>query len=591
MEAWSRTKAVSVAAAALALAVGGGCGGAEEQRPAVSALLITLDTTRADALACYGGRRGLTPHLDRLAAEGVRYARAQSVAPLTLPAHASMLTGLYPIRHGVRDNGLAPLPDSARTLAELAQEGGLQTGAFVAAVVLDGFFGLEQGFETYQGPELPDGGHQTSHFSELSAERVVERAVAWYQGRDPARRFFLWVHLFDPHGPYEPPPRFSSRAPQSPYLGEVAAADESIGKLLDALRADGGLDQTCVLFVADHGEAHGEHNETTHGAYCYQTTMHVPLIVRYPGGTRAGEVSEEIVSVADVHPTLAEAMGLAGGADLDGLSLFHREVPDDRGVYFESYNGYLNYGWSPLAGWLDRRGKYLHSAEPQFFDLAQDPREERDRLAQLGGEAERYRRALADVAARPRLTAEESAPVDPELLADIRGLGYAAMGSTGEPLPEPLDPTDRPSPASRENEQVECMRALHLFDTGRHAEALPIFERIVAENPRNYFALDRLTNCLMVLERTAEAIEPLQRLLRDGPQWAASYYNLGLCLDQNGRGEEALAAYRRAVELQPSQEVFLRRLMRALKDAGRTAELEEYRTKLRAVRGAAGGDE
>ena len=588
----SASPATRAAGAAGLLALLVACGGEEPRRPPASALLVTLDTTRADALSCYGGRRGLTPHLDRLAAEGVRYARAQSVAPLTLPSHASMLTGLYPLRHGVRDNGLVPLPGAASTLAELAGEAGIQTGAFIASIVLDEYFGLAQGFDVYVGPELPDGTHQTSHFNELPGAEVVERAIEWYRGRDRSRRFFLWVHLFDPHGPYEPPPRFSSRAPHDPYLGEVAAADDAVGRLLDAMREDGGLDETCVLLVADHGEAHGEHNESTHGSYCYQTTMHVPLLLRYPGGEGGGRVSEELASVVDVHPTLAEALGLRpadvpGG--LDGRSLYGRTLPADRGVYFESYNGYINYGWSPLAGWLDARGKYLHSSEPQLFDLARDPQERVDLAAERAHELERYQRALAELAALPRLAAGDAEAVDEALLQGIRDLGYAAAGVAGDVLPDPLDPTDRPSPASREAEQLECMRALHLFDTGRHAEALPVFQAIVAENPRNYFALDRLTNCLMSVGRAEEAIEPLRLLLREGPQWPASYYNLGLCLDLAGRPGEALEAYRRATELQPNQEVFLRRYVRSLKEAGRTEEHAEARARLQALRAAAEG--
>ncbi len=542
-----------------------GCGGEPAPTPPGSALLITLDTTRADVLGIYGGPKGITPNLDRIAAEGLRYTRAQTVAPLTLPAHSSMLTGLYPPRHRVRDNGIRPLPGSASTLAERAREKGLRTAAFVAAAVLDDTFGLNQGFELYVDPErTPE--EELTHFEELSATQVVDAALEWAETLQPGERFFAWVHLFDAHGPYEPPADLSLRFRRNPYHGEVAYADREIGRLMDTLAATGRLDDTTVLVVADHGEAFGEHLEISHGSYCYQTTMQVPFLVRYPDGYGAGEVREDVVSVVDVHPTLAEAMGLLPAPDIDGLSLLRRRSPAGRGVYFESYNGYMSYGWSPLAGWLDGQGKYLHSSRPQFFDLDEDPEESRDRIGEE--DVERYRSALARVFELDVLPDDAEATIDEELRRKIQDLGYAAMGDIEESLPHPLDPSDRPSPAERAEEQAETLRAIHLIDIKLLDQAIPIFESVLAGNPDNLFALDKYAYCLVQRERFEEALPHLERLTREGPGWAGSYFNLGLALDAVGRTEEALAPLSRALELDPANPLF-RQTLEAV-----TAELE-----------------
>ena len=246
----------------LALALASACPGSDEPG-GLSAVLITLDTTRDDAV----GAPGVTPHLDALARDGVRFERAYTVAPLTLPAHASMLTGLVPLRHGLRVNGAGALPLAASTLAEHAAAAGLRTGAIIGAVVLDGAFGLDQGFETYDVP--PHGRQQRdTHFAMRTGAEVVELALAWLDEGDPRAPFFLWVHLWDPHAPYDAPAELAGRFPEHPYLDEVAAADAAVGTLIAGLTARGLMERTAILVVGDHGEAFGEHGELTHGTYC-----------------------------------------------------------------------------------------------------------------------------------------------------------------------------------------------------------------------------------------------------------------------------------------------------------------------------------
>ncbi len=528
-----------------------GCGDGAPVPPLTrpSALLITLDTTRADALGCYGGRADITPELDALARRGVRFERAYTVTPLTLPAHASILTGLYPPRHGLRNNGQGRLPASAATLAERAQEAGIETAAFVASVVLDAGFGLDQGFDRYVGPAHVLE-QTTSHYSDVTGADIVADVAAWLAARDPTRPFFAWVHLWDPHGPWEPPPRYLELAPDHPYLGDVAQADAAVGELVALLDAHGLAQATTILVVADHGEAFWEHGEFSHGTYCYDTTMRVPLILCEPGGARAGEVVNEVVSVVDVVPTLAEALELPPLAGLDGQSRLGRAPTEPGGAYLESYYGFLTHDWSPLAGWVDDAGKYLHSSAPQFFRSGD---EDVNVLGEVS-ELERYRQAIAAVAARPALEPDAGlAPgIDEELREQIRSLGYSGVG-VETILPHPLDPGGRPAPASRVGVQKRSLEALGLFNRGDYASAEAIHRRILAANPNNWNSLERLGIALIRQTRHAEAVVPLQRLADAGRETASSAVNLGVCMRVAGEVDHAIECFQRALALDASQ--------------------------------------
>jgi len=546
------------------LALLGAC--AETQTAPRSVLLITLDTVRRDALSCYGEGTSMTPELDRLAREGVLFEHAYTTAPITLTAHASLLTGLYPLRHGVRDNGIATVAPAAETLAERARAAGAQTAAFVGAVVLDRAFGLDQGFDVYDGP-TPQ--REIGHPGERPAAEVVDGALGWLAARDRGRPFFLWLHCYDAHHPYEP------RTPLAPgaselerYLAEVRELDAELGRLFAALRADGTLDETVVAVTSDHGEAFGEHQELTHGPFGWNTTLSIPLILRLPDGARAGERSQRLVSLVDLAPTLAEALGTRMPEDIDGRAL---SAPEGEGLYFETYAGYLSLGWSPLSGWIDGQGKYVHASRAEFFDLARDPGEQVDRLAELDAEAvEGYRARLGALAARPALSAGEGA-LDEELRRGIQGLGYAAFDATGGELPHPLEPSDLPAPHDMVGPWRESMVAQERFNQGRHEEAAAIWTRLLEVNPRNGFVRLSLATALMRLKRHAEAVTVLEPMLEDAVVQPQVHYRLGTSLEKLGRRAEALEHVARAVEMAPLE-------MR-------------YRTKLEALRSGEGGQD
>jgi arylsulfatase A-like enzyme len=420
----------------LAACAAAGC--APEGEPPRSVVVVTLDTTRADALSCYGNAAATTPALDALAREGLCFEAAHTVAPLTLPAHASLWTGLVPLRHGVRVNGEHALAEGAVTLAEHARADGIETAAFVSCDVLAPAFGLAQGFERYSVPDEPraarSGGGQ-----ERTADATIDAALAWLGARDPARPYLLWVHLFDAHAPHDPPPELAARFP-TPYLAEVAAMDRALARLFAALDAPGAGPRPFVLVVGDHGEAFGEHGEHGHGLLCHEATLRVPLLARWPDRRRAGERSSELVGVVDIAPTLAEALGLEPLAGIDGESFHARALPAGRGLYFESYQASFTRGWSPITGWLDAAGKYQHSSAPEFHDWRADPREERDLAAERDLAPDRA--ARASLSALPRLLATEPGA---DARAGAAALGDGRAGEGSQPFPEPLDPGARPS--------------------------------------------------------------------------------------------------------------------------------------------------
>jgi arylsulfatase A-like enzyme len=547
----------------------------------------SIHTTRADALSPYGAPSYVSPFLERLSRECVRYTQARSVAPLTLPAHASMLTGLYPPRHSVRDNGLSPLPASALTVAERALAGNAQTAAFVSALVLDRAFALDQGFEVYDQP--PRAEQQTSSsYVERSAEQTIAAARAWMKGRDPTRPFFVFIHLYDPHVPYDPPRKYLEQAHGDPYRGEIAAADAALGVFFDELRADGTLAQTFLAISSDHGESLGEHGEPTHGAFCYDATILVPLLLRYPDARRAGEVANELVSIADLAPTFVEALGLPALPDIDGLSLFERRPLARSGVYCESYSGFLNYGWSPLCGFTSAQGKYLHSSRAEFYDLARDPKELRDLIDSSAETARAARDAIGRMTSKPVLSGGDASLISMELVRDLRSLGYGASGTQLTPIPHPLDGGDLPAPRDRAAELEPLLIANALLDARNFAEAAPILERLVEQNPRHLLGLDLYGFALLQLQRFDEARTILTRRLSQGSPRADTLVNCGVANQRSAHPLEARENFERALELDPENLQALEGLLSLALERGDSAAAKSIAAQLEALRSSLG---
>ncbi|MYF05905.1 MAG: sulfatase, partial [Holophagales bacterium] len=386
-------------------------GGASTEQPPV--ILITIDTLRADRLSSYGSDRVVTPHIDRLAAEGIRFTNASSTVPFTLPAHSSIMTGLYPPSHGVRENVGYVLAPELVTIAERFRDGGYRTGGFVSAFVLDARWGIARGFDTYvddfdldamaganlgsvqrAGPETIAHALEWLNDAVLSDDRADDAGGS--TGQPP---FFMWLHLFDPHDPYDPPEPFRSEYQGRPYDGEVAYTDSLIGEFRAALEERGLFDESVVVLTADHGEGLGDHGESYHGFFVYDTTVHVPLIVRLPGGVEAGRVVGDAVSHVDIAPTLIELLDLERTGTTQGRSLLPdmQGLPNplaERGVYAESFYALDHYGWAPLRSLRTAEHKYIEAPEPELYALLEDPGElanvlleERDLSRRLRAEA------------------------------------------------------------------------------------------------------------------------------------------------------------------------------------------------------------
>ncbi|MGH9315358.1 MAG: sulfatase family protein, partial [Vicinamibacterales bacterium] len=430
----ARIVAVTIAIAALAGATWLtwrtwiGNGGA--RRSDLNLLVISLDTTRADRLRPYGFQEIETPALDRLAEEGVLFRQAATAAPLTLPAHTTIFTSRVPPAHGVRDNGGFFVDPSETTLAETLREQGFRTGAFVGAYVLDSKWGLDQGFETYFDDfDLTKYRAISLGAIQRPGNEVVDKAIEWLNGV-ASQRFFGWVHLYDPHTPYEPPEPFRSRYPGRPYLGEIAFTDSQVGRLVDFLRERGLLDRTVVVVVGDHGESLDDHGEGSHGFFIYESVVRVPLIIRAPLDGLRGRQVADVVRTLDIAPTVAELLGVSKSPGAAGVSL----VPLMTGAapelgleaYSESTYPLYHYGWSDLRALRSGRFKLIAAPRPELYDLEQDPGERANLFDERRQLADRMLARLAELEKRLAKTERPKGEpeVDPEARARLAALGY-----------------------------------------------------------------------------------------------------------------------------------------------------------------------
>jgi choline-sulfatase len=545
-------------------------GPAPSARP--SLVLLTLDTTRADALSCYGAVRGATPNLDALAARGTRWARALTAAPLTLPAHSSLLTGLDPPFHGVRDNGAAVLPASVPTLATALAARGYATAAFIASRVLDRRFGLARGFQTYDDRMAAE--HQGEHgYPERDARAVTSAAIAWLSRRAAGSPFLLWVHYYDPHSPYAPPGEWSGASPERRYAGEVAYMDREIGRLLAKLPAASGV---LVAAVGDHGEMLGEHGERDHGLFLYRSSLEVPLILAGPH-VPAGAVVPGVAPTRALSATLLELLELGSdagpfGAPLPGLQP-SASARSDTPVYSETWLPATAYGWSPLRAASDARWRYVLAPRPELYDFVHDPAETHNLVRDRPADAARLRSVLADVERRSTGRAAPAASAPPEVVAALRSLGY--LSGSSPPRAGGLDPKDG-VPLLKEFD-----RANEAMVGGRPREALPILEDLVRRSPGNVPFLSRLSDVQAVLGLHEAAVASVTEAIKLNPRLDFLHLHLANTYKMLGRLPEARAEYQAAVALNPRMSQAWLALGELAKRSGQAAE--ERRLLERAV--------
>lgn len=413
------SRGVAVAAVTVAaLAVGCGDPGPVE-RAGAPVVWISIDTTRADRLPAYGHDGISTPAIDRIARDGVRFDRAYAPVPLTLPSHATMFTGLLPPEHGVRDNRGFRLDDGPRTLATVLADAGYATAGFVSSAVLRGSTGIGRGFEVWD--DAIGGGDDGAAFAQRRGNVTVDRATAWLDGRDPRASFFLFVHLFDPHSPYDAPEPYASRAP-TPYEAEIEHVDAHVAALLDALDRAGVYDDALIVLSSDHGEGLGDHGEMEHGILLYRETLHVPLLVKLPGGARAGERIDQPAALADVAATVLDVVGVEG-AGVPGPAWFRAAPDPDRTVYAETWFPRLQYGWSDLRAGIRGPWHYIEGPDPELYDVVRDPAETENRLA-VRGAPEAIVQALETIGTGRSAEVE----IDDEERRQLASLGYVGGG-------------------------------------------------------------------------------------------------------------------------------------------------------------------
>src|SRR3954451_22384943 len=483
-----------------------------------SIILITIDTLRADSVGYAGNTRVKTPFLDSLAARGIVFTNAHAHNVVTLPSHVNILTGLYPWQHGVRDNAGFVLDPKFPTLASLLHDKGYATGAFIGAFPLDARFGLNHGFDVYDDNYGKGSSSTDFIMQERPATAVLAAATKWWSANDGRKRF-MWVHLYDAHAPYRPPPQFTN---PDPYLGEIESVDDALAKQLAPLVGS----DTLVIVTGDHGEARGDHGELTHGLFTYESTLKVPLIVS--GAGIAHRVEAGYVRHIDIAPTILARIGAPPSHEMRGVSLL--DPIGTRDTYFEALSASLNRGWAPLTGVIHRGDKYIELPVAELYDLPHDPKELTNLRAERRREADEARQLLASMHA----TVTAGRNVSSEEMARLRSLGSVTGNDAGKAGSSAA--VDPKTLVAIDNKMHDVVEAYESHDVPR---ALALAKEIVAARPNMAAGHELLAFVLQQSENVPAAIENLRAAMRQ-VQNDSLRVQLGLLLTETGKTAEAV---------------------------------------------------
>lgn len=508
-------------------------------RPTVNVVLISVDTTRADALGVYGNREVDTHALDQLARNGAIFLRHLSNVPLTLPSHASMLTGLLPTENGIHDNNGYTLSRNTRSLASIFKERGYRTAAFVGSAVLNHRFGINEGFSVYDD-QFGVSNETRQPRSERDAAETTRKVVEWLQHsiNDP---FFLFVHYYDPHAPYHPPGEYADRFKNS-YLGEISFVDDQIERVLAALQPV--KNRTVIAVTADHGEGLGEHNELEHGLFLYDTTLHVPFIVASPS-IQPGRKITSLTSICDIAPTLLDLAGIHTTQSFDGRSLvplLHGGQLPERPVVSETFYP-MQISWSPLFAFTSGEMKYIQAPHPEFYNLVKDPGETDNLLPEQRTSAQ----PLADRINKYRaasLAGRKQERVSPELDEQLRSLGYLSGGSTS------LNPDTLPDPKDKIAVWKLVEQSKYLSMEGKNDKAISLMKEALKIEPKNGALYDAAGRYLYKTDPSAAA-EMWQKALDLDPHNSAYHHSLAKCYKALGKTDMALQEEELALKIEP----------------------------------------
>jgi arylsulfatase A-like enzyme/Tfp pilus assembly protein PilF len=558
----------------------------------VNIILITLDTTRADRMGFLGSKLGLTQNLDSLAQHATVFTRAYCQVPLTTPSHAAILTGTYPQFNHVSDLG-SPLPEDLAYLPDILHKRGYRTAAFVGSQVLDPKSatapGFDRGFDTYDAPfHLRGEGEDRYQSVERRGIMVVNSALAWLK-EHPDGPFFVWLHFYDPHDPYDPEPPFKSRYASSPYNGEIAYVDSVLGKFFAELKKRGLYDQVLITVVADHGEALGEHGEQSHGLFLYDETIHVPLVIKLPGASAHHSLIQTRVGLVDVAPTLLQEAGVVAPGTMQGKSLIELMTPRavaaaktsksdsaarDRPQYAETDYPYRAFGWSSLRSW--REGKYLYIDAPrsELYDQSLDAAASHNLVNNVPAISATMAEQLA--AFRSRTSSSDKTPnsITPLQAQQLQALGYISSGSTKQESEEKhrgADPKDKVQIANI------LHQALLQMDDEHYREAVPLLEQVLKADPSMAVANLQLGRALNRLDHYAEAIPWLRKAVELTPRSADAHFELGSALQEMGDSKATVEQFEAAVSQNPSSDELRFRLGAAYEEMDRVDDaMKQY---------------
>jgi arylsulfatase A-like enzyme/Flp pilus assembly protein TadD len=520
-------------------------------QPPTNVVLITIDTLRADHVGCYGYKQVKTPTIDSLAAEGARFERAFAVVPVTLPSHSTMLTGTYPMLSGMHDFSGNKLSPQQPTLASILRQAGYVTGAVVGSAVLDSRFGLNQGFDFYYD-HFDFSRLDEANLDEMErpGNIVADVALDWL-GKNAQKKFFLWMHLYDPHYPYRPPEPYAREYADHLYDGEIAFADEQVGRLVRYLKDKGLYRSTLIVLSGDHGESLGEHGEKTHGFYIYNATMRVPLIIRLPESTPARTVADP-VSLVDLMPTVLAALGMEIPSQVQGKSLLQaiREDKADRNrnLYGETYLPRLHFNWSELRGTENAKYHFIDAPHPELYDLTRDPGETHNLFAEKKAVAEEMRAKLAglirDYSAGKEMA--EKTGLDPAMMERLKALGYAGFSGGSDPT---ISSRDLPDPKDRIGVYELVSDAIADSQHGRYEDSIEKLNKALKTEPNSVSSHYLQGLNYYRIKNYPQAIVELQKTMELSPDYALAAFNLGMAQARAGQIDAAIATLRRTLQL------------------------------------------
>jgi arylsulfatase A-like enzyme/tetratricopeptide (TPR) repeat protein len=528
-----------------------------QQKDRAPVILITIDTLRSDRVSCYGYAKAKTPNVATLAQDGVQFDNAYVQTPITLPSHASILTGTYPMFHKLQDV-VGRLRDGVPTLATILKQSGYSTGAFVGSTVLSSRWMLNRGFDVYDDYfNIQEGlGQVDFDRIERKADEVLEPALAWLSAnaRGP---YFLWVHLYDPHDPYTPPPPFDAEFRERPYDGEIAYVDSVLGRLLGSLRNQGLYEKSLIVLTSDHGESLGEHQEVHHGYFIYEPSLRVPLIFKFPGERFRGTRLPNIVRSVDIAPTILQYLGLALPATNQGESLLAmmsgKRSGVDLPVYAETYYPKIHFNWSPLFGYFASGHKYIDVPEAELYVLEKDPKEASNMLSSNQALAGRLKTELLALQKRYSFAQIQSdspsSQVDPETLARLKALGYVAFATSTASRPADVR---LPDPKSKIQIYNQLNRGIALSRRGMRDRAIEVFSQVAKSEPDMPIARFLLGLEYFEKQWYLKAIEEFQETLKRNPDSNVAMFNLARAYLESGQTEKAEAGFQYLLQREPA---------------------------------------